>query len=1090
MSSQGGLSSVLPEPGAVIGGKYNLIKKLSEGGGGIVWEAAAPRGNSVALKFLKWASLNKSMTLATERFKNEFAILKSLSHPNISEIYDFGLDADTGLYFFTTEYLTSGDLKSMVGAPVPVLEELLLEALRALEYLRGNKLLHLDLKPQNLLLRHDGKNPELALIDFGLAGFRSPARPGGTVNYMPPEMIVMRLDMNKTRSQYPPPDHRSDLYSLGVTFYYCLTGVQPFCEFTLDKKIDTLATLNKHLKYTPPPPSSIRKEVPPYLDRVIMKLIARHPDDRFPSAIIAAQAIQYASPAAHAPESAKTLLAYLPKAGKLIGRHGERKIIEESLRSVAAGVPHAAPVICIAGGRGSGKTRLMMSAKPFAQQNEMNVAVVENEEDMAGLSRTSQTNLILIDDLDLHLESADDPILLKTRTLIKNLSLQQKLKDAPGPRACLIFTLNEDRCDLKRAMMDLNLDETVCHTVRLKNFTTSEVSEYLTALLGETPDPSVVDQLKNCTDGNPLFITEHLEEMIAKGMLFSLAGRPDAKTLKTIGIDFSQTPPSKSLADTVAQQLEHLSEDARNLAVLLASWHRPVSIDEIRETSGVRTASHKLLLLVSAGLLRRNTNDGRFMFSNALTAGIICGRTDPEILQIKHDIIARYLMRQRRVDPDELDIHMAYGTRTEKRLPALARLAVKAIEDHEPLHAARHLETLLKILPKKSLKSRADVLTQLGHAYENARRYDDAKASYSKIKQLKTPPDLKREFHIRANERLGLMHMRRRELTEARRFFTAALKYVRRSHLMALWGLKLENYLASVDMRNGRLEEAIERFEHSAIAAKKKLKPADRRELTNNELGEACLRSGDIRRALAILNQDLSAAKRAMDIEKMASFHYLIGDALRHDDLKNYVQALKHYQESLKLARAHRMVKLEVRVHNGIGNLNLKLSRPDKALLHYREGLKLAQQIEGETTSVELMIGMGLAAQQMHKPDGVIEYFEAALDFSKGPRGAFAGLIRRFSPTIYVSLGDAYYQKKDLAKAETYLSEAMSLDKKKRLSPDIRYSLYGTLVELYLERGDIKSADSRLPLLKTISDSFPPAKKHFKELSKRVRCHG
>ncbi|HPM41669.1 MAG TPA: serine/threonine-protein kinase, partial [bacterium] len=217
----------MPGEGAVIGGKYRLARMISEGGGGVVWEAADPDGRAVALKFLKWSPL-KSRKVAAERFKNEFAILKSLSHPHISQIYDFGFDASSDQYFFTSELLTAGDLKAMIGEPVAAVEELFLEALRALEYLRGNRLLHLDIKPQNLLLR-SGEKPSLAMIDFGLATFRAPDKPGGTANYMPPEMIVRRLDLADEAASYPQADHRSDLYSLGVTFYYILTGIQPFC---------------------------------------------------------------------------------------------------------------------------------------------------------------------------------------------------------------------------------------------------------------------------------------------------------------------------------------------------------------------------------------------------------------------------------------------------------------------------------------------------------------------------------------------------------------------------------------------------------------------------------------------------------------------------------------------------------------------------------------------------------------------------------------------------------------------------------------------------------------------------------------------
>nr|HPQ81678.1 tetratricopeptide repeat protein [bacterium] len=235
-----------------------------------------------------------------------------------------------------------------------------------------------------------------------------------------------------------------------------------------------------------------------------------------------------------------------------------------------------------------------------------------------------------------------------------------------------------------------------------------------------------------------------------------------------------------------------------------------------------------------------------------------------------------------------------------------------------------------------------------------------------------------------------------------------------------------------------------------------------------------------------ILEADLSRARERGDEEAAARIHYMIGDALRRDEIGRWNDALSHYQQGLKLARAHRMVELEVRLHNGLGNTNLKTGKAAAALENYSEGLKIAQQIEGETTSVELMIGMGLAAQQMGKPDGTIEYFEAALEFASGPRGGSAGLIRRYRPTIVVSLGDAWYQKNDLDRAETYLKEALILDKKHALTPDIRYSLYGTQVEIHLARGEVEKARRHLPTLSAIAKAFPAAAEHLAQLESRL----
>ncbi|MFA5811823.1 MAG: tetratricopeptide repeat protein [bacterium] len=1090
---QEGLFPTDPETGSIVGGKYRLQNKLSEGGGGVVWSASDQDGREIALKFLKW-SPSKSKHELAERFKNEFAILKSLFHPNIAQIYDFGVDAQTGLYFFTSELITAGDFRTMINAPVSALEDLLLQSLRALEYLRSHRLLHLDIKPHNLLLRQAGEKPEVALIDFGLATFRPPDRPGGTPNYMAPELIAMRLGDGGV--SFPPPDHRTDLYSLGVTFYHCLTGVQPFHIADSFGRLDQMATLKKHLDFEPPPPSTHRPEIPPYLDRIIMKLMARLPDDRYPSAIVAAQALQYSSSRKHDPESLKTLLAYLPKEGKLIGRRREREAIEQTLRDISALVPHAPPAVCISGTRGVGRTRLLMAAKPLAQQLEMEVTLIREGDPLTAEAiekileedgvRGVHSHLLIIDDLERCLTDdcgACDPAARHALgALVRRMRIQQRLADAPKPHVAFIFTLNSEKADPTRALQELNIDQSVCRSLELRNFTPAEVSEYLTAVLGEEADASVVDQLARCTDGNPRFITEHLEQMISEGRLFSLAGRPDAATLKAIGVDFAKAPPSQSFAEAVMDKLGSLSPEAQRLTLMLACFGRPANAEELRAASGSEGVDKDLLKLVGARLVRRSRRDGRFSFANALSARVIRERASPELRAAGHDAIAVYLKGRRNTKKEELDLHLAYGSHARSKLPALTRLADGAIAANDGFGAAQHIEAMLKLIPKSDWLHRADAIAKLGRAYERAYSEREAKEAYQRLKRLAAPQALRREFRARAEEHMGLIAMRRRDLREARRRFRDAIEEIGDAKGMASWRVRIENRLASVDLRDGHIEEALERFQRSAAVAEKKLSDAERKTITDNELGDALLRAGRVEEAIAILTKELAATQRTGNAERTASRHYLLGNALRHDSIKRYDDALEHYTEGLAIARRHRLIEMQVRLQNGIGNLKLMTGKPKQAMEHYREALKLAQQIEGETTSVELMIGMGLASQKMGDHDRTIEYFEAALDFSRAPKGASAGLIRRYHPTIYVSLADAYFHKRDFTRAEEYLKKARALDHREQLSPDIRYSLYGTYVELYLEQGDRESAEKFMPTIEAIAKSFPPAKDHYSKL--------
>jgi len=1073
----------------IIGGKYRLIEKISEGSGGIVWKATNEHEKEIALKFLKWSPL-KSRESATERFKNEFTILKSLSHPNIAKIYNFGFDVDSDLYFFTSELISGGSLKSLLGAPIATIETALLQALRALEYLGNHQLLHLDIKPQNLLLRKNENDINLALIDFGLATFRSPDRPGGTANYMPPELISKRLELGEP---YVTPDSRSDLYSLGVTFYYCLTGVQPFCAITKDgRHIDIMATLKNHFQIKPPPPSTIREDIPSYLDRIVMKLMAESPEDRFVSPIVAAQAIMYRSPINHAAESEKTLLAYIPKEGKIVGRKKEILNIERTIKDISSGNGNTSPIICIAGKRGTGRSRLLTAAKPLAQRMEFETITldVDNWNYDINLATSKHSTLILIDNIDLVFKkqnAKNNPIILDIRSIVKALRIQRALPFETHSRNIMIFSVNTDKTNIEILLSKLEIDQSICKIVPLKNFSDNEVSEYLNTLLGDKPSSSVVKQLMQCTNGNPLFITEHLKEMIAKGRLFSLAGRPDAKTLKTIGIDFSQATPPKIMSEVVLEKVKSLDDDAKKLANTIACWRRHVTADELKSTADTKNFYGALLALTRSGLIKKTLKGKGFLFSSELAKNIVRDTIKKHELKKIHDDIAIFLKTHKHRAKQELTYHLAYGSNPELSISSLQLLADSAQRKGKYLDAIKHLNELKHNIPNDEWKTKVKIISSMGRAYEKMYMYDLAKSTYRKMTKIKTPKKMALNVKLESMELIGRMLLRRRNFKDASRIFTKAIKLSRGKKSLILWRLTIENYLAGIDLREGRIEKALERFKKTDSIAKRTLDKAGRKQIKNNELGEALFRSGQPKAALKRFMFDLKNTEQSDDFERIADKHYLIGNVLRSSKIANYESAMKHYKRALDLAKKRKLPKVMIRVYNGLGNLYLQTSKPRKALAIYRKGFHLSQQVDSYTTSVELMIGMGLAAHNLNRQKDMIEYFETALDFSGSPKGKVAGLIRRYRPTIYVLLGDAYYQLGNTNMALKYLNLAKVIDKKQKLDTNIRYSLYETIVKISMDT-DTKMQDAHKiwPTLQSISKTIPEMKSQLKKIAKRL----
>jgi serine/threonine-protein kinase len=1063
--------------GSIIGGKYRLLRKLSEGGSGTVWEATSSSGEKLALKLLKWSPL-ASKEDSTERFKNEFSIFKSMAHPNISRIFDFGRDAETGLYFFTSELFSDGDLTNEVGGNLRTIEALLLQALRALEYLTNHRLLHFDIKPQNLMLRRAGKDTSLALIDFGLATFRPPDRPGGTANYMPPELICRRLGIRE--GEFPYPDNRSDLYSLGVTFYYCLTGVQPFCaKQPSGSGMNLEGTLTNHLELSPPPPSKHRAEIPAYLDRIIMKLMARHPEERYQSAIIAAQALEYSSPNRYPPESIETLLSYLPKEGRLIGRDAEREIFERFLATPSGDMKDSKTAICIAGARGTGKSRLLRSMKPLAQRLDLTTELVEGHDPESHVEAISRIGggILLIDDIDQYLEKGAELF----HAFARRLRYEHIAHSDSGGRVLLAFTTNTDRMTADEAIRSIGLSDRSCIKIALGNFTRKEVGEYITVVLGERPEDAVVDQLMRCTSGNPQILTEHLEGMISEGRLFSIAGRPDARTLKAIGVDFSQTLPPQSLRDTLALKMRSLSGGSKEVASAIACWHRPVGMDELSATSSAKDVAHAVLELTKIGVIEKDERDGRFALANPMARSILRDGMDADEIHRCHDRILSYLKGKAGVKKDDLRHHVAYGSPRPMAIDALNELAMDARRNKRPLEAIAHMKALIQITGHDDVHGLAAAYAEMGNIYEDMLQYTEAARSYEKIRKLKQP-----DLVLKAIELAGRMELRRRDLKGAAKAFGEGLRLSGKKKQLLVWRLLFENYLGSVDLRRGDYKAAAERFEKTDAVAKKSMSPADRKSLVNNELGEALLRQGKVKQAIKVLNQELKLLNDAGDFERAAGRHYLIADALRSGDTKSYQESKRHYLEALKIARREHMLKLEIRLRNGLGNLSYQTGKYSDSIKHYRDAFRLSQQVDSLATSIELMIGMALAAQKLGKQADAIEYFEAALDFATGPKGEAAASVRKFAPTIYISLTDAYMKRRDFKKALEYAEKGKAFDRKEKLSPDLRYSLYGTIAEICIERKDMAAAKKYLPTLKSIARSFPQARAHLKSIESKI----
>jgi serine/threonine protein kinase len=260
--------------------RYLVQKMIGRGGMGSVYEVQDVKENRVlALKILHQGAVEDD---SEERFLREFEMLSKISHPAILRVYGWGRYQNQ--LYFVSEFISGRDLKSEIKrrGPWPAEEAARLTATiaDALAVAHSTGVVHRDIKPHNIMMANDGS---VRLLDFGVArktggGMETLTKTGmivGTPEYMSPEQFgTHRVD------------ERSDVYSLGVVLFELLTGKVPFGGET------PVAIALKVIQQPAEAPQSVRKDIPEWIDRIVIKCMDKEPKNRFTSASQLAEALR------------------------------------------------------------------------------------------------------------------------------------------------------------------------------------------------------------------------------------------------------------------------------------------------------------------------------------------------------------------------------------------------------------------------------------------------------------------------------------------------------------------------------------------------------------------------------------------------------------------------------------------------------------------------------------------------------------------------------------------------------------------------------------------------------------------------------
>lgn len=616
------LRPVVPAPGTILRERYRLDSEIGRGGMGTVYRATdLELRREVAVKVLSSASQSSD---ARERLVREARAAAALNHPHIVTIHDVG--ETSGLPFLVMELVPGPRLSQARPADLARVVAIAVQICAALEHAHQNSIVHRDLKPDNVLFSGVSESSNVKLADLGLAlpayGARI-SRAGvivGTAAYMAPEQALGQTV-----------DGRADLYALGVLLYELSTGRVPF---TGD---DPLMIVSQHVHAPVVPPRVLRSAIPRALEAIIVRLLAKDPQQRFSSAAETRAALLESLNAkddvtATEAAPAVAILDALSR-GKLVGRQSELIEARELWQRAREGRGHA---VLLSGEPGAGKTRL---ARELTIQAAVDGAVVlsggcyeyeattpylpfveafrrwvREEKDDEKLREILGDDATQIAKLAPEVESRLGPFPQRQELApheerllffdavaqtFSNIARRQSLlfyaddlhwadrgtlwllghllRQLRNERVLIVGAYRETELDrthpLAKSLVDWNRERLTTRIV-LRRFDEAETGAQLDALLGEHVSGEFAVAVHRETEGNPFFVEEVLKALIERGSVRRESG-------KWRRCDMDQMLIPQSVKEAIGNRLDRVSLDCNEVLRVCAILGKVFTFEEL-----------------------------------------------------------------------------------------------------------------------------------------------------------------------------------------------------------------------------------------------------------------------------------------------------------------------------------------------------------------------------------------------------------------------------------------------------------------------------------------------------------------------------
>ncbi|HEY6881281.1 MAG TPA: protein kinase, partial [Polyangiales bacterium] len=633
-------------PSSVVAGRYELEGELARGGMGVVFRARdRVSGRLIALK-RSLEDQEGSSHLRT-MLQREYQTLVTLRHPNIIQVYDFAVD-EHGPYY-TMELLDGVDLRAKCPLSWRDACAHLRDVASSLALLHSRRLLHCDVSVANIRLTLEGR---AKLLDFGtLASFGRCSMIAGSPPGISPEML-QREEL----------DQRTDLYALGATAYYALTGVHAY-------PAAMLALLPAAWDQgSPPPPSTLVKGIPRELDELVLALLEL---DRMSRPASAAEVIdRLEAIAGLTPDQDQRVQRSYLHGAQLVGRDSERNQLGEHLQRALAG---RGGVALIVGATGQGKSVVLedltqrarlagarvIVARAHAQSGPFAVwtALLREANQQAGIAQPSlaaQSG----DDTAVHRLASTAPLVLAIEDLheadVDSVAAYAALAKAVRERPVLLLaTVDATHPAAAQPVLRGMLDK--LPVIELRPFDEAATQAFVEGLFGDVAAlPRLSAFLFHHAAGNPRLYTDLIQHLIDEGFIRYAEGTwilPDE--LPNLGQDGLEL---SSLIDAAFEgRIARWSASLRRLALLLSPQRRPFDLalcqQLVEDDAELRGKALAPLLkeLVREGVLAEA--HGSFLFERSHLRELLYARLSVAEKKQQHRRIARALMPEATANP-------------------------------------------------------------------------------------------------------------------------------------------------------------------------------------------------------------------------------------------------------------------------------------------------------------------------------------------------------------------------------------------------------------------------------------------------------